>query len=849
MVMKKVVQSRWKGCSLSASQVSTLGLFSSRCRVAIDRGAFSDLEVSTVLRESDELEPTESDHQKTHDGDLLGHKSSNLPFVNGERFHSSKSTNHHVSAARYTRRARVRLGEMCKLPSSSDVKPKEKYCELIANVFRSDRNVQMKKADIVAILKSRYPYFKSLRKFECRISEVLTRNPAFKLIGPGMWGFIGLGSGNGQGNRSRKRMRVRRRPDFLRLEWKKPGRAVEHGTKRNLTRRQSSRRDTSTESEDESVKPETSFSSSLSCEDQRIVPTAEKDSKAGRSNSEIDICKEVLADFNKEILKRVIEEITKANKKCFENLITAMKATKHSSTTTVSERSKLPETAQKNNQQLLHETIDKLIADNEKCLMDLNQSTAEYGNSCVPTVRWPKSLSYETIKSTSMPVERACGNATSIPCKKASDCSLPKSESARSESDKTSKIQTRDDGRLPYPLPIILKHSAKANSHIKFGKRVIPRLATDSSADSAKNVSQSDSSEQDDPRSKQSVPGPKKRLVDLRLHAMKTISPSTSSTKKIRLSVDPSRNPPRTKCAEETHEIASKKCDHTTNVDSKKSVNDVFAEYARRNSELKDIVAMIDPTLSSTLNSQDRHIPKSEPNFNESRPAVTNLPRPISARTHNNTPAPADTNGPDERPSNKKINTGPTSPNKGEPATSRSQEMTRPSTSNRNPDSIIDVNPDVSNTSAIKYLLNRVASSGIQRSDFNQPTRFVSCAETRPGPSSRPIQPRSQLYTTPTQPRASSNGGIDIRYIPPYRWGYRPTGVTQQSLEVNPMYAPRGLRSYHVLYPSARPGVYSRAVRPQLTLNSAVPCRRGSALNDVRCRIRGATVLRFPVRK
>lgn len=35
-------------------------------------------------------------------------------------------------------------------------------------------------------------------------------------------------------------------------------------------------------------------------------------------NSCIAICKEALADFNKNILERVIEEITKANEKCFE---------------------------------------------------------------------------------------------------------------------------------------------------------------------------------------------------------------------------------------------------------------------------------------------------------------------------------------------------------------------------------------------------------------------------------------------------------------------------------------------------------------------------------------------------
>lgn len=38
----------------------------------------------------------------------------------------------------------------------------------------------------------------------------------------------------------------------------------------------------------------------------------------------------------------------------------------------VSEELKLPETVRKNNQELLQKTIDKLIADNEKCLMVRN---------------------------------------------------------------------------------------------------------------------------------------------------------------------------------------------------------------------------------------------------------------------------------------------------------------------------------------------------------------------------------------------------------------------------------------------------------------------------------------------
>lgn len=151
--MKKVVQSRWKGCPLSASQVRTLGQYSSRCRFAIDRGAFSDLEVSTVLRESDGLEPAELDQQKTGNSNPFGHKSGNLAFADGERLHSSKSLTHPVSVTRYPRRVRARLDG---LSSASEGKPKEKICELIANVFKSERKSQMKKADIVALLKSRY---------------------------------------------------------------------------------------------------------------------------------------------------------------------------------------------------------------------------------------------------------------------------------------------------------------------------------------------------------------------------------------------------------------------------------------------------------------------------------------------------------------------------------------------------------------------------------------------------------------------------------------------------------------------------------------------------------------------
>lgn len=142
--MKKVVQSRWNGCSLSASQVSAFGQFSNRCRVALDRGAFSDLEVSTVLHESDEQERTELRHQKKQNDDteILGHKST---FVDGESidYHQALSG----TSSRYPRRVRAR---------QNDVKPKKKYSELIADVFECERKAQMKKADIVASIKSRY---------------------------------------------------------------------------------------------------------------------------------------------------------------------------------------------------------------------------------------------------------------------------------------------------------------------------------------------------------------------------------------------------------------------------------------------------------------------------------------------------------------------------------------------------------------------------------------------------------------------------------------------------------------------------------------------------------------------
>lgn len=56
----------------------------------------------------------------------------------------------------------------------------------------------------------------------------------------------------------------------------------------------------------------------ISSQKQGIGTATEEDSIACASNSDVDLYKEILMDFNKEVLKRVVEEITKVNQKCYE---------------------------------------------------------------------------------------------------------------------------------------------------------------------------------------------------------------------------------------------------------------------------------------------------------------------------------------------------------------------------------------------------------------------------------------------------------------------------------------------------------------------------------------------------
>lgn len=358
------------------------------------------------------------------------------------------------------------------------------------------------------------------------------------------------------------------------------------------------------------------------------------------------------------------------------------------------------------------------------------------------------------MKDTTM-LQKVFSNSNDTPCTEASGCKSQKSTSATSDSDKSSKTEKKDEGRAPYPLPTILKHNVKANNHMKLGKRVIPRLSAGSLTDNTKNPSQSDSSEQDNYGQKfiQIVPGPQQRSVDLRQHSMKTISPSLSSTK-IRLSVDPSRDsssPISSKI--KTNDKISENCYHTNKASSEKSVSDVFAEYARKNSELKDIVAMIDPTLSSALNSQDCQRPISGQNsglVKDEPCCYTNFPRTISGSSRHDTSADMEANSQNGLRSNKniKFDTGSTVSIKMTSAgTNNTPNSTRPSTSwpNMNPNAIIDVKPNVNAIRTVKHQRYVEASSRIQTTNSTLPTTTISATNARP--SIRQIQPRSQVIT------------------------------------------------------------------------------------------------------